>query len=288
MVAEEESFSPTGRYTLLHVVIPHHPLKLAADCTYTQGSTRTGVIEQSECVLKMVLEFIDHLERLGRFDDSLILIHGDHGGPYRTKNGELVTEARSRSLSPVLLIKPMGQARTGGLQVLDLELSLIDVPSIVIGSVAEARSGEPQTVPWDLNQRFVPLVEGELFESAQLILKRQGFSLGEVKESPNESYPAGTVISQDPPAYQEGPHPEAIKIVLSTGHPGGADIMPDFVGRDITEVSDWLKQKRLPASSIHHVVHVGTPEGMVVRQTPRAGAEAKGSGKIAFYVSTGK
>ena len=288
MMADEESLSPTGRYTLVHVVIPHHPHKLGADCTYTLGSTRTGVIEQSECALKMVLEFIEHLENLGRFDDSLILIHGDHGGPYRTKNGELVTGARSRSLSAVLLIKPMGQARTGGLRVLDSELSLMDVPSVVIGSVAEARSSEPRTVPWDLNQRFVPLVEGELFESAQLILKRQGFSLGEVKESAHKSYPAGTVISQDPPAYQEGPNPEAIKIVLSTGHPGGADIMPDFVGRDITEVSGWLKQKKLPTSSIHHVVHAGAPEGMVVRQTPRAGADTKGSGKIAFYVSQGR
>ncbi len=288
MMAEEESLSSTGRYTLVHVVIPHHPLKLGADCTYTLGSTRTGVIEQSKCALKLVLEFVDHLEKLRRFDDSLILIHGDHGGPYRTKNGELVTEARSRSLSTVLLIKPMGQAKTGGLQVLDSEMSLMDVPSIVIGSVAEARLGEPRTAPWDLSQRFVPFVQGELFESAQLILKRQGFSLGEVKESPSQSYAAGTVISQEPPAYHGGSDTSEIEIVLSTGHPGGSDIMPDFVGRDIAEVSYWLEQRRLPTSSIHHVVHVGAPEGMVVRQTPRAGAGTNGSGEIAFYVSKGK
>jgi beta-lactam-binding protein with PASTA domain len=139
-----------------------------------------------------------------------------------------------------------------------------------------------------LNRRFVPLVEGELFESAQRILKRQGFSLGEVKESSSERYAAGTVISQDPPGYQEGSRAKAIKIVLSTGHPGGSDVMPDLVGRDIAEVNRWLEQKNLPASSIRHVVHAGAPEGMVVRQTPRPGAETKGSGKIAFYVSKGK
>ena len=286
MMTEEESLSPTGRYTLVHVVIPHYPLKLKADCTYTLGSTRTGVVEQSECALKLVLEFIDHLQKLDRFDDSLILVHGDHGGVYRTKDGELVAGARSRSLSTVLLIKPIEQTRTGELQVLDAELSLTDLPSIVIGSVVETKVDPPRRPPWDLNRRFVPFVEGEFLESAQQILKQQGFELGDVKESAHESYGAGTLISQDPPAYAEDPSPETIEILLSSGPPRGSDVMPDFVGRDVAEVSDWLEQRSLPAS-INHVVHVGAPEGMVVRQTPRAGAGTSGSGEIAFYVSKG-
>ncbi len=107
IVEAERSLSPTGRYTLVHVIIPHYPLKLRSDCTYSVGSSTTEAIEQAQCALKLILEYVDLLKELGRFDDSLILIHGDHGGPYRTERGQLVTMGRSRSLDAVLLVKPM-------------------------------------------------------------------------------------------------------------------------------------------------------------------------------------
>ena len=84
MMAEEERLSASGRYTVIHVLVPHAPHRLTADCDYTLGSTATGPMEQTHCALKMIREFITLIENLDRFDDSLILIQGDHGGPYRT------------------------------------------------------------------------------------------------------------------------------------------------------------------------------------------------------------
>ncbi len=60
--------------------------------------------------------------------------------------------------------------------------------------------------------------------------------------------------------------------------------MPDFVGRDIAEVSEWLKQKQLPSSVIHEVNNAIVPKGMVVSQAPRPGARTDGDTEIVFYV----
>ena len=287
MMAEEETLPASGRYTLVHVVIPHDPLKLEADCTYSVGSSTTGVLEQSQCALKLIVEFSELLKELGRFDDSLLLIHGDHGGPYRTRNGTLVGGARSRSLDAVLLVKPVGAPSGGRLEILDSETSLLDIPSIVMNSVADRDSNSPKESPWSRPGSVVPFIEGELIDSAELILKRHGFALGEVSQIHSERHPKGTVISQDPPAYQNGHAREEVAVVLSLGHADDDDVMPDFVGRDVALVSDWLRRRQTPASSIRRIDHAGAPEGMIVRQTPQAGTRTDGGEEIVFYVSKG-
>ena len=75
--------------------------------------------------------------------------------------------------------------------------------------------------------------------------------------------------------------------MVSSGPPAGPNLMPNFVGRDVVEVTEWLKQKQLPASSIHHVDHAVGPKGMVVTQTPRAGARMDEGVEVAFSVVKG-
>ena len=216
MMAEEKRLSPSGRYTLVYVIIPHYPLKLRSDCSYSVGSTTTEPLEQSQCALKLLLKFVGLLKDLGRFDDSLILINGDHGGPYRTQDGELVTMARSRSLDAVLMVKPVGTPAGGELQVSDLETSLLMIPSIVMSSVADA-----------------------------------------------------------------------VAVVVSSGPPVGPNLMPNFVGRDVVEVTEWLERNQLPISSIHEVPHAIAPKGMVVSQSPRAGFRTDGDVEFIFQVGKG-
>jgi hypothetical protein len=287
MMEAERNLSPTGRYTLVHVIIPHYPLKLRADCSYSVGSATTEAIEQAQCALNLFLEFTSLLKDLGRFDDSLILVHGDHGGPYRTENERLVIMGRNRSLDTVLLVKPMGVSARGELEKLDLETSLLIIPSIIMSSVTDAGSRPPRAAPWSRSRAVVPLVEGELIESAERILRRNGFSLGETRDIESSQYAAGAVISQDPPAYERGDDTTEVSVLVSSGPPKGPNVMPDFVGRDVAEVSEWLRQKQLPSSVIHKVSNPVVPEGMVVSQSPRAGAKTDGNTEIVFYVNAG-
>jgi hypothetical protein len=287
MMADEESLSPSGRYTLVHVLIPHPPLKLRADCTYSVGSSKTEPIEQSRCALKLIEEFVDRLKELGRFDDSLIVIHADHGGAYRTKNDTLVTNARSVSLNVVLLVKPVGNPASEELQVVDSETSLLDIARIIMNSVADARSNEPRSAPWSGRPRLVPLIEGEAFDSAKFILKRHGFAIGNVINIHNGFFPAGTVIAQNPPGFAEAADVDEVALLLSLGHPDEPNVMPDYVGHDIAEVSEWLQGRELSDSSISYVEHVGAPKGMVVAQTPKGGTKLDGQQEIVFYLSKG-
>ena len=285
MMEAEKGLSPTGRYTLVHVIIPHHPMKLSADCTYSMGSSTTNVIEQSQCALGLIGDYIELLKDLGRFDDSLILIHGDHGGPYRTQDRQLVTMNRPRSLDAVLLVKPVGTPNRGDLELVDARTSLLQIPSILMASVTDARDSHPNPAPWSRPRAVVPWVEGEPLESAVRILRRNGFSLGSVTEVETSRYAAGTVISQDPTPYAAGEETTAVTVVVSSGPPKGPDVMPDFVGRDVAELSEWLTQKSLPASLIEDANNPIAPKGMVVGQTPRAGTRTDDDTDFVFYVN---
>ena len=290
MMAQEGRLSATGRYTMVHVLVPHAPHRLSADCNYTLGSTPTGPMEQTHCALKMIREFITLLKDLGRFNDSLILIHGDHGGPYRSTNDTStvrVTEGRSRSLNTVLLVKPIGSQGGGELEALDSKMTLLDISNIILSSVAGRAPGQTGPAPWDPQRVVVPLVEGEMIDSAVPILKRQGFELAEVKQIYSFDHPEGTVISQAPPAYERHLEKTQVAVVVSLGHVDGSDVLPDFLGRDVSEVSAWLREKQLPESAIRHVEHALAPRGIVVGQTPPAGSRADGSEEIVFYVGKG-
>jgi beta-lactam-binding protein with PASTA domain len=196
-----------------------------------------------------------------------------------------VENARSRSLDAVLLVKPAGKTGEGELEVLETRTSLTDIPTIIMNSVADAGTPGPHPPPWTPRRAYVPFVEGEQVESAEMILNRQGFRLGEVTSAMSE-LPNGTVLSQHPPAYRAGEDTEDVSVIVSAGPPDGPDVMPDFVGRDVSEVAEWLARKQLPASSIRHVPHAVAPMGMVVAQSPQPGRKADGSEEISIYVSS--
>jgi beta-lactam-binding protein with PASTA domain len=156
-----------------------------------------------------------------------------------------------------------------------------------MSSVTDAGSSPPRESPWSRRRAVVPLVEGELIESAERILKRNGFMLGATSETESDQYAEGTVISQHPPAYERGDETTEVSVVISSGPPRGPNVMPDFVGRDVAEVSAWLKERELPSSVIREVSNPVVPEGMVVSQMPRAGARTDRNTEIIFYVIGG-
>ena len=139
-IDQEADLPATGRYTLIHLMVPHVPYVLDADCR-THAVTKP--VEQSACAMKLAGDLLDELERLDRFEESTIVIHGDHGGDFQLVDGELVAlpnkrdriewiDARSR---PVLLIKPAGVPRRSPLVANQYPAALGDVLPTVFDSV---------------------------------------------------------------------------------------------------------------------------------------------------------
>jgi hypothetical protein len=94
-----------GRYTLVHLLLPHRPYRLRRDCSYGSGSEPSDLGQQTECTLRLVLRFVELLRRLDRLDDSVVVLHGDHGINEVLREGQFV-EDESAWVRTTLLVKP--------------------------------------------------------------------------------------------------------------------------------------------------------------------------------------
>jgi sulfatase-like protein len=122
---EQEADLPDhGRYTLVHVLIPHGPWVLGPECGYNPYGSKTGIMEQYACTARMLLDLVETLRRLGRFDDALVVVQGDHGVKLRLERGRLV-EDEAALLKPFLAVKPPGAK--GPLRATGAESTLLDL-----------------------------------------------------------------------------------------------------------------------------------------------------------------
>jgi hypothetical protein len=94
----EPHLPPRGRYTLVHVALPHKPFRLRSDCSMAPGLT--DLAQQTDCTLRLLVRYVQLLRRLDRLDDAAILVHGDHGMGLVRRDGHFVEDesAWSRTL----------------------------------------------------------------------------------------------------------------------------------------------------------------------------------------------
>lgn len=118
----EAGLPPRGRYTFVHLLLPHSPHALRSDCS--QGEGLTDLKQQTECTLRLVGRFLETLRGLGRLDESVVVIHGDHGSGYGLREGRLVPDPTG-DLRTLLLAKPVGSR--GPMRALPGPASVIDV-----------------------------------------------------------------------------------------------------------------------------------------------------------------
>ena len=142
-INRERQLPATGRYSLLHLILPHFPYVLSRDCEYEVGLESTPTA-QAECATSLLVSFLDELRTLDRFNDSTIIIHSDHGARFeldeqrelrRVKDSSFEEQwrgARSRSL---LLVKPAQADSSAELAVSDYPALITDVMATVFDSI---------------------------------------------------------------------------------------------------------------------------------------------------------
>jgi hypothetical protein len=147
---EEPELPAAGRYTLVHLLVPHNPFVLTGDCGRGDAYKGTDALAQSECAARVLRRFLDRLRELGRLQDSVVLVHSDHGSNVRFENGVLVPTEHDH---PALwLLKTAGAV--GPLARRTEEVSLVDLTPTLLHAVGlpqrpsyEGRPllGEPST-----------------------------------------------------------------------------------------------------------------------------------------------
>ena len=130
---DQEALLPArGRYTLIHLVIPHSPEVLSSDCSYDSGGRATSQLEQSGCATKLLVKFVERLRELNRLDDSLVIAHADHGA-YDANSKAGTHSADSVSLGALLLIKPIGGQ--GEMATSEAKSTLVDLAPTLLKAV---------------------------------------------------------------------------------------------------------------------------------------------------------
>lgn len=85
LIKNEQNRSNRNRYVYAHLMIPHPPVILDEECRYSGPKNSkpkhfgTPLFAQSRCGMHLVDTFIGELKRLGRYNDSMIVVHSDHG-----------------------------------------------------------------------------------------------------------------------------------------------------------------------------------------------------------------
>jgi hypothetical protein len=125
---------PVDRPTLhfLHLMGTHPPALVRADCRLDAREwSRATAVDQAQCVLSSVTDFLDKMRAANLFESATILVIADHGAGFshhRAAGAQEFDAAASMtgSANPLLLLKRPG-AR-GPLQFSDAPVELGDVP----------------------------------------------------------------------------------------------------------------------------------------------------------------
>ncbi|MFA5058745.1 MAG: sulfatase-like hydrolase/transferase, partial [Opitutaceae bacterium] len=153
-------------FKFYHLSGLHVPVRMDRDFHYGHYDyTRANFSQQAEAYARIIGAFLDELKQLDLYDNSMIIILGDHGSgrapelhtkptsPERTDvlNRTAVRNDFQRDKArgiPLLLVKRFGEK--GGLKASRVPASLVDLPATVLAELAikrppvEALAGRPE------------------------------------------------------------------------------------------------------------------------------------------------
>lgn len=125
-------------YNYFHHAGAHAPLQFDRNCDYIepQDINLENQQEQAKCTLLQLEKLIQALKETGVYDQTMIVINGDHGTPelpvsYPRQSGNIISDALMGMASTLVLIKPPGMR--GPLVFADKSVTTGDIPATIAG-----------------------------------------------------------------------------------------------------------------------------------------------------------
>lgn len=119
-------------YKLIHLITPHQPWTSSHDCRPQPASnTKIASYNQANCIIKATALMLDDLKELPVYENSLIIVNGDHGNCYPgglPGPGEDLPDCIGNA-NPLVLIKPPGNQ--GKLTANHNPVELTDLPATI-------------------------------------------------------------------------------------------------------------------------------------------------------------
>jgi eukaryotic-like serine/threonine-protein kinase len=129
---------------------------------------------------------------------------------------------------------------------------------------------------------IVPAVVGQAERTAEVILAQDQVEIGNRDEIRTTSYPADTVVAQDPGAKNRA---AKVALLINRGDEAVTFVMPDLIGAPGSRVVEILRRKGFRVTVTAEVPYPGLPPGIVIRQTPQAGFQIGAQGSVSVEVS---
>jgi beta-lactam-binding protein with PASTA domain len=150
------------------------------------------------------------------------------------------------------------------------------------GSVLRRQRGVRVRVSDGQRDPSVPAVVGQSELAADGVLQREGVNVDVRSEIRSLTYPAGTVVAQDPPANNRGP---AVMLLVNRGEAAPTFVMPDVIGTVGARTAEVLRRRNFRVAITAEVQYPGIPPGVVVDQSPRAGFQVSPNDTIALQIT---
>jgi eukaryotic-like serine/threonine-protein kinase len=131
----------------------------------------------------------------------------------------------------------------------------------------------------------VPSLRGRTVREASFTLERQGLSLGSITYEVSALYPENTVIEQGIERGREVPRGSAINVVVSRGSEADKVMVPELVGRSLSEAQRLLNQRGLRVGTITHQPIPDLLPNTIVQQYPHPGDRIARSQGVDIFIA---
>lgn len=195
---------------------------------------------------------------------------------------EGIVHSRALQVAPDLTGKPISSA-LDALSPLNLPLMKEDTEfnnAVPIGSILRqtpppgTKVREGKTIRVVVSQGgetvFAPSIMGLPLRNAEMLLRQSQLTLGEVSESFSLRMEKGLVLSQEPRAETSVERNSMVNLVVSAGRPpADVTLIPEFVRKNVAEVSQWASSKGVKLSIEKDPASL-FPYGTILAQEPAA------------------
>jgi beta-lactam-binding protein with PASTA domain len=132
---------------------------------------------------------------------------------------------------------------------------------------------------------IVPNVVGMAQAAATAALTTAGLTVGAITQEYSATIPSGQVITQAPPAGGSAPFGSAVSLKVSKG-PQPVTV-PNVVGQTQADATTAITAAGLVAGAVTQRHDAAVPDGLVISQTPAAGAPAPPGSAVGLLLSQG-
>jgi eukaryotic-like serine/threonine-protein kinase len=131
----------------------------------------------------------------------------------------------------------------------------------------------------------VPSIRSRSLRDARFTLERTGLAMGNITYELSDVYPENTVISQGVEPGTEVPRGSSVNVVVSQGGDANRVMVPELVGKSVSEAQRLLHQRGLKIGNVTHQPIPDLLPNTIVQQYPHPGDRIPRSQPVDIFVA---